>query len=95
VCCNLSYAEAVWIDVRSAVEHSVDHIDGDVRITHGDIVEQASLLFPDKNTEIRLYCRSGGRANKAMSALKAAGYSRVSNGGGINDARRERGLGQK
>ncbi|WP_296058633.1 rhodanese-like domain-containing protein [uncultured Amphritea sp.] len=88
----VSNAETVWIDVRSAVEHSIDNIEGDARISHDDIVAGVSEIFPDKNTEIRLYCRSGNRAGKAILALKEDGYTNVSNAGGINDARRERGL---
>lgn len=88
----VSKAETVWIDVRSAVEHSIDNIEGDARISHDDIVAGVSEIFPDKNTDIRLYCRSGNRAGKAILALKDAGYTNVSNAGGINDARRERGL---
>jgi phage shock protein E len=89
---SLSNADAVWIDVRSVVEHSIDNIEGDIRISEGDIVQEVGEIFPDKDTEIRLYCRSGGRAEKAMSALRKAGYTNVSNVGGINDARKERGL---
>jgi phage shock protein E len=87
---SLSYAETVWIDVRSTLEHALDNIDGDVRISHGDIVEGVTELFPDKGTNIRLYCRSGQRASVAMAELKNAGYSNVSNAGGIEDARIER-----
>jgi len=88
----LSYAETVWVDVRSSAEHLVDNIKGDIRISHTGIVLEANKQIPDKSTEIRLYCRSGGRAGIAMSALKKAGYTNVSNAGGINDARNERGM---
>lgn len=88
----ITHAEATWIDVRSELEHRIDRIEGDVRISHSEIVQQASKLFPDKDTEIKLYCLSGGRAGKAMSALQEAGYSKVSNAGGIRDARKQRGL---
>jgi len=87
-----SNADAAWIDVRSAIEHSIDNIEGDIRISHTDIVQEVTSLFPDKSTEIRLYCRSGARAGKAMTALNQAGYTSVSNAGGIDDARKERGL---
>ncbi|MCY7297274.1 rhodanese-like domain-containing protein [Alteromonas sp. a30] len=86
-----SNAEPTWIDVRSAAEHKLSHIDGDLRITHTDIVEKVNELFPSKDHEIRLYCRSGYRANIALEALQAAGYTNVSNAGGIEDARKERG----
>lgn len=93
ICCSsISNAETVWIDVRSVAEHSIDKIEGDIRISHDNIVPEVNKLFPDKNTDIHLYCRSGGRAGKAMSALTEFGYTNVSNAGGINDARQERGL---
>jgi len=89
----LSNAETVWIDVRTAAEHSEDHIEGDILIPHEEIVGHVSDLFPDKSTEIHLYCRSGGRADNALEALEAAGYTNVSNAGSIMDARKERSLG--
>ncbi len=88
----LAWADAVWIDVRTAMEHAVDNIDGDVRIPHDEIVEGVSERYPDKSTEIHLYCRSGGRAGQAADALEAAGYTNVANAGGIDDARESRGL---
>ena len=87
-----AHAETVWIDVRSVVEHKISNIEGDIRISHSEIVSEVSRLFPDKDTEIRLYCRSGNRAGKAMSALMEAGYTNISNAGGIDDARKARGL---
>ena len=89
---SLSYADPVWLDVRSSAEHTIDNIEGDVRASHGEIVQGVTKMFPDKSTEIRLYCRSGKRAGIAMSALKEAGYTNVSNAGGIDDARKERGI---
>ena len=92
---NYAYAEkteAVWIDVRSVLEHKLDHIDGDIRVSHGDIVVKASTINLAKDAEIRLYCRSGGRAGKAMEALKKAGYTNVENVGSIQNARKVRGI---
>jgi phage shock protein E len=88
----LSNAETVWIDVRSVAAHSIDKIEGDIGISHGDIVQEVSEIFPDKHIKIRLYCRSGGRAGKAMSVLKEAGYINVFNAGGLDDVRKKRGL---
>ncbi|MFK7831433.1 MAG: rhodanese-like domain-containing protein [Congregibacter sp.] len=92
LCTGATAGEPVWIDVRTALEHSEDSIDGDVRISHGDIVNEVRQRFPDTDTEIQLYCRSGNRAGIAMSALQEAGYLRVSNAGSIDDARTQRGL---
>ena len=82
--------KTVWIDVRSWVEYQADHIQGDLRIAHGDIVAGVTSRFPDKNTPIRLYCAVGGRAGTAMRNLQAVGYTDVGNAGGIDDARAER-----
>ena len=89
---SLSCAETVWIDVRSVIEHSIDNIEGDVRISHDEIVQGVNKMFPDKTTTIHLYCRSGGRAGKARLVLKEAGYMDVLNAGSISDARKVRGL---
>lgn len=89
---SMASADATWIDVRSVAEHKLDSIEGDIRISHNDIVEEVNQMQLDKGTEINLYCRSGGRAGNAMLALQEAGYSNVSNDGGINDARKKRGL---
>ena len=85
-----SWADPVWIDVRSAAEYQQDHIEGDILIPHSDIVAKVQALYPDKSTDIHLYCRSGGRAGKAKAALEAAGYTAVENAGGIGDARKYR-----
>lgn len=95
-CSGLAAAEAdnvtVWIDVRSSVEHMVTSIEGDPLISHSDIVEGVSALYPDSDTQIKLYCLSGGRAEQAKVALEHAGYTNVSNVGGIEDARKLRQL---
>jgi len=90
----LAQGQAVWIDVRTPVEHALDSIEGDMRISQGDIVPEVTKLYPDKNTEIHLYCGSGKRAGQAAEALEQAGYTNVSNAGGIDDARKARGLAQ-
>lgn len=89
---SLSYADPVWIDVRTPEEYKVDHIKGDIRITHTDIVADLSEIYPDKSSEIHLYCRSGNRAGKALAALESAGYNNVQNAGSIDDARQIRGI---
>ncbi len=89
---SISYADPIWIDVRSVLENKMDNIEGDIRISHSDIVEGVSKLYSNKNTDIRLYCRSGGRAGKALTSLKHAGYINVQNVGSIADARKLRAI---
>jgi len=84
--------EAVWIDVRTLVEHKIDNIPGDLRIPHDEILQAVTQKIVDKRTPIKLYCRSGGRAGKAASVLEQAGYVAVENVGGIDDARKQRNI---
>lgn len=86
----LSFSEPVWIDVRTADEHQQDHIKGDPLIPSDVVVSEITRLYPDKKTPLNLYCRSGGRAGKAKTALEAVGYTHVNNAGGIADARKQR-----
>jgi phage shock protein E len=88
VCPILAKAETVWIDVRSEAEHKINNIQSNILIPHLQIVSDVSKLFPDQETEIRLYCRSGVRAEIAKSALIKAGYKNVFNEGSIEDARK-------
>jgi len=85
-----SFADALWIDVRSAEEYRTDHISGDPNVLHTDIADSIAQLASSTDTEIVLYCRSGGRAEKARKALLGLGYSNVRNAGSIDDARSER-----
>lgn len=84
-------AETIWIDVRSEAEYQAKHIEGDLRISHTEIIKEISQRFPDKNTKIRLYCRSGNRAGIAKNALVESGYLQVTNVASIENALEERG----
>jgi phage shock protein E len=74
-----------WIDVRTAAEFNTGHLAGAVNIPHGEIANEIAGLTQDKNAEIYLYCRSGGRAGKALNALEKLGYTQVVNEGGYDD----------
>jgi len=80
---------AVLLDVRTPEEHAEGHIEGSVNIAHDQIDAQLAeiekLTGGDKNKAIVVYCRSGGRAGKAKASLQAAGYTRVTNVGGMSD----------
>ncbi|WP_373002311.1 rhodanese-like domain-containing protein [Marinobacter sp.] len=88
----LAQAKSVWIDVRTEAEHRQNHIDGDPLIPHRNILAEVTERFPDRDTEIYLYCRSGNRAGKAKSVLESAGYTNVKNKGSVAEAREARNL---
>lgn len=80
-------ADPVWIDVRTVEEYSADHIDGDANIPLAEIDVEALASTYGKDAEIMLYCRSGNRAGQAKTLLEEAGFSNVTNAGGISDVR--------
>jgi phage shock protein E len=85
-----SFADTLWIDVRSPKEYAADHIDGDINISFINIANEIGKYAPDKNTDIQLYCKSGGRAGAALLQLTAMGYKNAHNAGGIDDVRKIR-----
>ena len=83
---SLSFAQPLLLDVRSQAEYDAGHAHGALLIPHDTITEQAPKLLKDKNQEIKVYCRSGNRAGKAVSSLKAMGYTNVENIGSLKNA---------
>jgi len=80
-------ADTVWIDVRTTDEYASDHIDGDANLPLADLDPELIAAQYGMDADIRLYCRSGGRAGQAMELLQAAGFTNVSNVGSINEVR--------
>lgn len=80
----------VVLDVRTKIEFFLGHLDGAEnipvdRLPHAlegrtDITKQSRIL---------VYCASGMRSAQAAAMLKAAGYGKVVDGGGIGEARRD------
>jgi phage shock protein E len=85
-------AEPVWIDVRSTEEYASDHIDGDANIPLATLDVASLAATYGKDAELMLYCRSGNRAGQAQEILKAAGFTNVTNAGGITEVRTQRDL---
>jgi rhodanese-related sulfurtransferase len=72
------------IDVRTKGEYDAGHIDG--AMLH-DIQEMMQGVFPDvaKDEMITLYCESGNRSMMAKSMLEKAGFTNVTDGGGMDE----------
>ncbi len=71
----------IYIDVREPSEFAGGHIAGAINIPVGSIEDGATALASiDKNAEVVVYCRSGGRAENAKTQLEALGYTNVTNG---------------
>lgn len=81
------YAETYYIDVRKAEEYAGDHIDNAINIEHSKIIEGINENNINKDDTIYVYCRSGKRAEFAKQMLEKAGFTKVTNLGGIEQAK--------
>lgn len=78
-------SKIILIDVRTAGEFANSHKEGAVNIPVGDIMSGRFGVLSDcsKDTEIKLYCLSGSRAELAKDILESLGYMNVTNIGGF------------
>jgi len=83
----LLYAsDPLWIDVRTPEEYSSGHVEGAVNIPYTEISARIGEVTKDQDATIYLYCRSGRRSGIAQSELQQAGFSNVTNVGGLDEA---------
>lgn len=66
------------IDVRQPEEHADFNVGG-VLIPVGELINRMYELEDHKDTEIVVYCRSGGRSAMAQAILSAHGFRHVRN----------------
>ena len=66
------------LDVREPHEYPIANI-GAPLIPVGEIEKRIAEIAEHKNDEVIVHCRSGARSQKAAIALKAAGFTNVSN----------------
>jgi adenylyltransferase/sulfurtransferase len=72
------------LDVREPNEYQICRIAGSTLIPLGELAQRTGEL--DKNREMIVHCKMGGRSAKAVSLLQERGFNRVSNlKGGILD----------
>ena len=74
---------AIILDVRTAQEFNMSHINGSLNISLGTIRERYVELDPKKTYII--CCSHGLRSVKAESILKEKGFKHVYNGGAWSD----------
>lgn len=74
---------AMLIDVRTPEEYEGGHIDDSINVPLKNIYKIEEVA-PDKNTELFVYCYSGGRSSSAVKKMKEMGYLNVNNIGGIS-----------
>jgi len=67
----------VLVDVREPHEFQIARIPGSILIPLGDVPKRLNEL--DKNAEIVMHCKMGGRSAKAVDILKQNGFTKVRN----------------
>lgn len=68
---------ATLIDVREDSEWEVDHADSARHMGRGVIERDIVQTYPDKSTELILYCGGGFRSALATDMLQKMGYTNV------------------
>lgn len=74
---------ALLLDVREEEDYHAGHIPGSKFISLQAIPTPVLQTVPDKGTPLFVYCYRGNRSRYAVSILKEAGYTNVTNIGGI------------
>ncbi|MEA3448976.1 MAG: rhodanese-like domain-containing protein [Bacteroidota bacterium] len=69
----------VFLDVRTRKEFKMGHIPGAVSLARGLLEFKIAKKVPDKNANIIIYCKSGGRGSLATNTLGQMGYNNVKN----------------
>ena len=72
------------LDVRTAEEFDSGHFAGAINLDVEDIIA-GKLPDAAKDTQLYVYCRSGNRSAQAVSLLKQAGFTNITDLGGLTD----------
>ena len=75
---------AQLLDVRTAEEFDSGHFAGAINLDVEDIIA-GKLPDAAKDTQLYVYCRSGNRSAQAVSLLKQAGFTNITDLGGLAD----------
>jgi rhodanese-related sulfurtransferase len=90
-CELVKHEDALLLDVRTWQEYSAYRLPGARNIWVGELSkrldEVIEALGGTRDKAIVVYCTKGVRAGKAKQILQDAGFSRVTNLGGISDWR--------
>jgi len=74
----------ILIDVRTPEEYEESHADGANNFPLQDMMAGQMPDYP-LDTEIQVYCRSGGRSESAKNLMVQNGFTNVTNAGGLNE----------
>ena len=70
---------AILLDVRTKQEFIEGHINGAIVIPYYEVLKRIEKIIPNKEQEIIVYCKNGGRGVTAVETLIKLGYKNVYN----------------
>lgn len=83
---STSYPNLIVLDVRDQSEYNVNHICNAILIPVAELESRIDELELYNNTEIIVYCLSGGRSTSASRVLVDNGFTKIYNmRGGITE----------
>ena len=77
---EIEAGNAVLIDVRTKEEFDMEHA---LEALNWDVYNETKLPNISKDKKVYLYCRSGGRAERAKQTFLQSGFTIVENIGGL------------
>lgn len=80
-------ADAVVVDVRTPAEYAAGHYEGARNIPLNELRARAGEIGP-RDQALVIYCASGARSAQAAEVLKAAGFTNVTDAGGMANLQR-------
>lgn len=78
----------VILDVRTPEEFAEDHVPGAVNVPIDDLEQRITKVIKDKAQPLAVHCQAGGRSSRAKKKLEAMGYSKVTNWGSLDEAKK-------
>lgn len=82
---NMNQEDYIILDVRTKEEYDDERIPNSALLTLDEIESKASVVLPDENIKIYVYCRTGRRSLEGAYKLIELGYKYVYDIGGIVD----------
>ncbi len=80
------------LDVRTPEEFAAGHVPGARNLPHDQLPARLAELESARTSGVIVYCERGGRAARAIQALRAAGFENVQHLGGDMSGWRGEGL---
>jgi phage shock protein E len=73
----------VYLDVRTPEEYAAGHVAGTLHIPLDQLERRWEELAQYRDQPMVVYCRTGRRSAAAIDILRAQGFTRLENGGGL------------